>query len=282
MLKSRIFYERQWKGLDFRENSFMLMLGLVVFTAVLGQSVFFLIRSLKRGREIGISSSTLKNTMISSMLFTIAPSLAIVATVLALSPSLGIILPWIRLSVIGNITQETTAAATALDAVGGGASLSYAIADKGVFSVVMWIMVLASSFPLIVIPIVLKRLQKGLKKVSANKDSKWTDAMAAAAFLGLISAFIARSIVGTGSYDPVTYTYNYDGAGIISAVALITSIVAMLILQKITIKYKVKWLEPFAMPFAMIFAMVVVAVLAKVLPDSLYQLEWRVPPAPIA
>ena len=37
-------------------------------------------------------------------------ALAIVATVLALSNALGIILPWIRLSVIGNISQETTAA----------------------------------------------------------------------------------------------------------------------------------------------------------------------------
>lgn len=270
------------ESLDFRENSFMLMLGLVVFAAVLGQSIFFLIRALKRGREIGISSATLKNTVISSVLFTIAPSLAIVATVLALSPSLGIILPWIRLSVIGNITQETTAATTALDAVGNGASLSYAITDKGVFSVIMWVMTLASSFPLVVIPIALKRLQKGLKKVSANRDSKWTDAMAAAAFIGLISAFIARSIAGTGSYNSVTHIYNYDGAGIISAAALITSIVSMLILQKIVTKYKVKWLESFAMPLAMVIAMVVVIILAQVLPESLYQLEWRIPPAPVS
>lgn len=259
----------------------MLLLGLVVFAAVLGQSIFFLIRAIRRGKKIGVSSIAIKNTIISSGLFTIAPSLAIVATVLALSPSLGIILPWIRLSVIGNITQETTAASTALDAVANGSSLSYAITDKNTFSVVMWIMALASSFPLVVIPIILKKLQKGIKKVSGGKDSKWTDAMAAAAFLGLISAFIARSIAGMGTYNSVTRVYNYDGAGLISAAALLSSVVAMIILQKIVVKYNVKWLDPFAMPLAMFIAMGVVVVLALVLPESLYQLEWRVP-APAA
>lgn len=267
--------------MDFREDSFMLLLGLIVFAAVLGQSVFFLVRAVRRGKEIGISSLVIKNTAISSVLFTVAPSLAIVATVLALSPSLGIILPWIRLSVIGNITQETTAASTALGAVANGSSLSYAIADKSTFSVIMWVMALASSFPLIFIPIILKRLQKGIKKVSGGKDSKWTDAMAAAAFLGLISAFIARSIAGMGTYNSLTGVYNYDGAGLISAAALLSSVIAMIILQKIVVKYKLKWLDPFAMPLAMFLAMGVVIILALILPESLYQLEWRIP-APAA
>ncbi|MGI6744658.1 MAG: DUF5058 family protein [Acutalibacteraceae bacterium] len=263
--------------MDFREDSFMLILGLIVVLAISVQSVFFLIRAIRRGREIGVSSLVIKNTVISSVLFTLAPSLAIVATVVALSPSLGIILPWIRLSVIGNITQETTAASTALASVGDGSSLSFAVTDKGTFNVVMWVMALASSFPLLIIPLMLKRLQKGIKKFSGNKDSKWTDAMSASAFLGLISAFIARSIAGVGTFNSVSGQYNYDGAGLISAAALVSSIIAMIILQKIALRYKIKWLDSFAMPMSMLLAMGVVIVLAQILPESLYQLEWRMP-----
>ena len=258
----------------------MLALGLAVIIAVLGQSVFFLVRALKRGKELGVSSLVIKSTIISSTLFTIAPALAIVATILALSPALGIILPWIRLSVIGNITQETTAATAALDAVGNGASLAYAVTDETVFSIVIWVMTLGSSLPLLLIPLLLKKLQKGIKKVAGGKDSKWTDAMSAAAFIGLICAFIARSIAGMGSHNVLTGEYNYDGAGIVSVAALLSSVVCMLALQKIAEKKSIRWLETFSMPMAMFFAMGVVVVLAQILPESLYLFEWRIPEAP--
>lgn len=263
--------------MDFREDGFMMALGAAVVAFVLGQSVFFLVKAWKRGKEIGISSLNMKNTVISSTLFTIAPALAIVATVLALSPALGIVLPWIRLSVIGNITQETTAATAALDAAGNGATLAYAVTDKRIFSIIIWVMTLGSSMPLIIIPIFLKKLQKGIKKAAGSKDQKWIDAMSAAAFIGLISAFIARSLAGIGSTNAQTGVYNYDGAGLMSVAALASSIICMLVLQKIAVKKNIHWLDTFAMPISMFFAMGVTVVLAQVLPESLYLLEWRVP-----
>ena len=267
---------------DFKESSFIFLLGGIIIAAVLGQSVFFLVRALKRGKELGVSSLSIKSTIVSSTLFTIAPALAIVATILALSPALGIVLPWVRLSVIGNITQETTAATAALDAVGSGASLAHEVTNPQAFSVVMWVMALGSSFPLILIPLLLKKLQKGIKKVAGGKDSKWTDAMSAAAFIGLICAFLARSIAGIGSWNSLTGEYNYDGAGLISVAALVTSIVSMLLLQKLAQKKNIRWLDTFSMPMAMFLAMGIVIVLAQVLPESLYQLEWRVPAAPVS
>ena len=96
------------------ENGFFMLIGGVVVAVVLGQSIFFLIKAYRRALALGIERATLRGTIVSSALFTIAPSLAIVATVLALANALGIILPWIRLSVIGNITYETTAAEAAL------------------------------------------------------------------------------------------------------------------------------------------------------------------------
>ena len=143
--------------MDFKENGFFTAVGAVVILVILGQSVFFLVKAWKRGKEIGITASTMKNTVISSALFTVAPAFAIVATVLALSNALGLVVPWIRLSVIGNISQETTAASAALETVGG--NLASKVEDPYAFGLITWVMTLGSALPLILLPLFLKKLR---------------------------------------------------------------------------------------------------------------------------
>lgn len=268
--------------MDFREDTFMLILGIIVVVFILAQSVFFLVRAVKQGKKIGLSTDVMKNTAIQSALFTITPALAIVATIVALSPALGIILPWIRLSVIGNITQETAAASAAIEAAtGGAASLSVPITDKGDFSVVMWVMTLASSLPLIILPLCLKRIQRGVNKaLNKSGDQKLTDTLAAAAFIGLIAAFIARALAGkgTGTTNPDgSVTLNYDGAGLLSVSTLIVSVVIMLVLSKIAEKKNIRWLQNFAMPISMFAAMGFAVVLSMILPESIAHFEFRAP-----
>ena len=96
----------------------MTVLALCVVAFVIVQALFFLVRAVKRARELGIEKATIKNTILSSALFTVAPAIGIVATVLTLASALGYVIPWIRLSVIGNISYEVTAATNALDTFG--------------------------------------------------------------------------------------------------------------------------------------------------------------------
>ena len=88
--------------MDFKTGPLMYCLAFGVITFVVIQSAFFMAKAWKRGKEIGIEKEKMKQTVISSVLFTIAPAVSILATVLALASALGIVLPWIRLSVIGN------------------------------------------------------------------------------------------------------------------------------------------------------------------------------------
>ncbi len=255
--------------MDFKDDSFMTLLALAVIGFVVAQALFFMIRAIKRARELGIEKSTIKNTIISSSLFTVAPAIGIVATVLTLAAGLGYVLPWIRLSVIGNISYEVTAATSAVDAFGLKGGIANPITDPEVFSTIAWVMTLGSIMPLILTPILLKRIQKRVgKAVSGNKA--WADVMSAAAFIGLIAAFVARAIAGQGDTAVIG-----DGAGLLSVSALVYSIVIMLILSKLASKPKMKWLESFAMPIAMIGAMVLVAVMAQALPHDVAFLEWR-------
>ena len=89
-----------------------LMVGIIV-AAVLGQSVFFLVKAYRRAKAKGMDMTVIKKTIITAAIFTIAPAVAIVITVISLSQSLGIALPWLRLSVVGSLSYEAIAAANA-------------------------------------------------------------------------------------------------------------------------------------------------------------------------
>lgn len=255
--------------MNFKEDSFMIALALIVAAFVTAQALFFLIRAIKRAKKLGISKEKIKSTIVSSGLFTVAPAIGIVATVLTLSAGLGYVLPWIRLTVIGNISYEVTAATNAVEAYGLTGGIANEITDPTVFATVAWVMTLGSIMPLVLIPIFLKKIQGKIAKTT-SKNSKWSSVMSAAAFIGLISAFVARAIVGSGNKAIIG-----DGAGVLSLAALIFSIILMLVFQKLSTLNKMKWLESFAMPFAMIGAMALVMLLAQILPHDIAFLEWR-------
>ncbi|MBQ7010448.1 MAG: DUF5058 family protein, partial [Clostridia bacterium] len=125
--------------MDFNVNSPILFVIVgAIIALVLAQSFFFLFKATKRAKELGISASTVKKTITSSAVFTVAPAVAILVGVIALSKSLGLALPWLRLSVIGSITYETVAAGNALEAAGMNAGTT--ITDPTVFITVAWVM----------------------------------------------------------------------------------------------------------------------------------------------
>ena len=113
--------------MDFKESGFMYALGGFIVIFVLAQSLFFLIRAWKQGKKLGLSTATMRGTVTQSALFSLAPAISIVATILTLSGALGIVLPWIRLTVIGAISYEVPAAESAMEALGytGGLSAAF-------------------------------------------------------------------------------------------------------------------------------------------------------------
>lgn len=82
------------------------------------QSVFFLVRALRQAKRLGMDKKLIRRTMTTSAVFTIAPAVAIVISVIALAKDLGIPLPWLRLSVVGSLSYETVAATNAESAMG--------------------------------------------------------------------------------------------------------------------------------------------------------------------
>lgn len=277
--------------MDFKENWVMYLLAACVVVFVTAQSLFFIIRSWKHGKKIGLKKETMKQTIMSSASFTFAPAVSILATVIALAASLGVVLPWIRLSVIGNLAYETTAAQTALDVF--GASLKNEVVDKGQFSTIAWAMTIGSIAPLILLPFLCKFLQKKVGKVvnKSEKSQKLGDAISASAFIGIVCAFLAREISGNTMSNKIDAAGNFvrelndkgeleivkvvtGSSGAMSILILITAVVLMLVLEAICKKFKLEKLETFAMPIAMLGAMGMAILFTAVLPDSVVNHTW--------
>ena len=252
---------------DFKESGFMYALAAFVIGFVVLQSVFFIVKAWKHAKELGITKETLKNTVISSILFTIAPAISILTTVIVLASALGTVLPWIRLSVVGNLAYETVAASTMLDVL--GSSLSTEVTDPAAFGAVAWVMTIGTILGFVLLPLFCKTIHKKIGgAVHKNENtSKVGDVLSAAAFIGIIAAFIARAVNGK----------NTDGvgdAGFMSICTLVTAIVLSLILETVCAKFKLDKLQPFAMPIAMFGAMGVAVLLNVVVPEAVTAFTW--------
>ncbi len=284
--------------MDFRSTPALYLIAAAVILFVLAQSVFFLVKAWKRGKELGLDTKKLKNAVTSSALFTIPSALSVLATVIALAPALGLVIPWVRLSVLGNITYETVAATEAINAFGITTGISEALTDPEAFAGVAWVMTIGICFSLVILPFVAKPLHKkflsaGKKKeepetaviaeettkgkTAAPADGKkkrsfagFMDHVTPALFIGLIGAFISNSILGAGKKD-----IALDGAGVLSVITLATAIISSVILEIVTKKFRLTWLEPFIMPIGMILGMVAAIVCYNVLPPEIALLEWR-------
>ena len=101
----------------------------IVIAVVLAQSVYFLVKSDTRAKQIGMDMKKIKKTILTAAIFTIAPAVSIVITILALSNSLGVALPWLRLSVVGSLSYETIAAANAASGMGTTLAAAFVTGD---------------------------------------------------------------------------------------------------------------------------------------------------------
>lgn len=229
--------------MNFNPNSsFLFTVAVVVIIFVIAQSLFFLIRAYRRAKIIGMDMKQIRKTITSTAIFTIAPAISILLGMVTLSKFLGLPLPWIRLSVIGAITYELPAASTTASAF--NISLSETITDPKVFSSIAWVMTLGIMPSIILVPILLRRIQKGILTIK-NKDGKWGDIFITAMFLGMISAFLGM----------VFSNIRSGLVGWIPIFVLLFSALLMAICGFLIKVCKLNWLQNYALPISMLGAM---------------------------
>ena len=215
-----------------------------ILLLVLAQSVFFLARAWKAGKEMGIATSKLRKTVISSAIFTIAPAISILMGVLVLSKKLGLALPWLRLSVIGALTYELTAAENAAKAAGTSLSDSATAVSGEQFLNISIVMTIGIIVGLILVPVLCKKIQGGMVNLR-NKDKKWGEIVTAALFMGMISAFMGL----------IFCNINTGLSGWIPVFIMIVSAVCMALFGLLIKVTKWNWINDYALPICMLIGM---------------------------
>lgn len=237
----------------FNPNSTILFVlaGLIILF-VIAQSAFFMVRAIRRGKQLGITSEQVRKTIVSTTLFTIASAVSILLGVITLSKFLGLALPWMRLSILGAITYELPAATSTANAL--GISLSETVTDPKVYNAIVWVMTLGILPSLIWVLLFIKKIQSGLMSIK-KKDSKWSDHLMNAMFLGMISAFLGM----------VFSDIRSGLAGWIPVFVLLFSALLMGIMGILIKKCNMKWLENYALPITMLGAMVFAVVITPMI-----------------
>jgi hypothetical protein len=218
----------------------------IIIALVLAQSIYFLIKAMRRAKQLGISSATVKKTITSSAIFTIAPAIAVLVGVVALSKSLGIALPWLRLSVIGSLSYETVAANNSLLAAGMDAGST--VTDPSIYISIAWVMTIGIAAGLVLVPFLTKKVQNGVNKIGL-KDKKWGEIFNNAMFLGMISAFLGYVFCDVGGVIKGNFS------GLIPVCVMLVSAVIMVVCGLLSTKCKIRWLTDYALPLSLIAGM---------------------------
>ncbi len=228
---------------SFNVNSgFLYGVTAVIILFVIAQSVFFLVRAVRRGKQLGISGNTIRSTIFSSAIFTVAPAIAILMGVITLSKMLGLPWPWLRLSILGALTYELPAATTTAAAM--GVSTSTTITDPTAFTAIAWVMTLGIIPGIFLVLFGLKKLEGGVHAIT-GKDEKWGKLFMDSMFLGMISAFLGLIFADVREGLP----------GYIPVVVAIISALLMALCGLLIKVCKAKWLEQYALPLCMLGAM---------------------------
>ena len=221
-----------------------LMYGMtaVVIAFVIAMSIRFIVMAWKRAKKIGMDPKMLRRVAVSSAIFTIAPAVSILLGVIALSRALGFPLPWLRLSVIGALTYETPAAASAASAM--GTDLSNLITDPVTFAAIAWVMTLGIIPGPVLVPTIGKKIENGVMRIR-QKDEKWGSLFMTALFLGMISAFLGM----------IFATVSEGLRGWIPCFVMIASALIMCVCAVFVKVLKWKWMEDYALPISMLGGM---------------------------
>lgn len=264
---------------EFDKNHWMLFLLVgIIIAAVLGQSIYFLVKSIRRAKATNMDMTKIKNTIKTAAIFTIAPAVAIVITVVSLSQSLGIALPWLRLSVVGSLSYEAVAAANAASGMNTTLADLAKNIDGTQFVTIAIVMTISIMVGIWLVPVIAKKYQNGLVSFE-NKDKKWSDILQNSLFIGMISAFVGfvfcnvsrlwdeaaryvavkeQAMVGDKVKDVVVGHNLYTStSGLVPVIVMVVSALCMCICGLLINKLKWKWLNDYALPLCMVIGMAI-------------------------
>ena len=227
--------------LQIANSGVMYLMSSIVILSVVGVCLVFFTKAYKEGLKIGMNKKDLKKVVTSSAVFTVIPSVGILLGVITLSGSLGVPIPWLRLSVVGALHYEVMAADMAAKASGLKA-LAPEFMTPEILVTIVFVMALGIIWGGLFCIVGLKKYQKTLEK-STSKDNKWGQILFNSIFIGLVCAFVGSSFS------------DIRGGSFTSIIVIIVSAISMGICDYFAKHKNQKWLESFSLSISMIVGM---------------------------
>ena len=219
---------------------------------VLAQSAYFLVKALRRSKEIGMDQTKIKKTIKTAAVFTIAPAVSIVISVITLSKSLGLPLPWLRLSVVGSLSYEAIAASNAVSAMGLELGKIDNLTAQQFVNIAL-VMTISIMVGIWLVPVIGKKLLGGMSSLE-NRDAKWADIFQNAMFIGMISAFLGYVFCDFSRLWAPVEGYSAT-SGLIPVFVMAVSAIIMVVLGLLMRKPKLSWLGDYALPISLVLGM---------------------------
>ena len=219
---------------------------------VLGQSIYFLVKALRRSKQIGMDQKKIRKTIQTAAVFTIAPAVSIVISVITLSKSLGLPLPWLRLSVVGSLSYEAIAASNAVSAMGLELGKISSLTAQQFVNITL-VMTISIMMGIWLVPVIGKKLLGGMTTLE-NRDAKWADIFQNAMFIGMISAFVGFVFCDISRLWAPVEGYSAT-SGLIPVCVMVVSALVMVVLGLLMRKPKLKWLGDYALPISLVLGM---------------------------
>lgn len=226
----------------------------IIFAYVLLQSTVFLLKARKKALDLGFTKEQINKTVTSSMIFSLAPSFAILIGLVALSKVFGPMLAGMRLGTLGAVTYELPAAINVINGV-FGMNIGDVLTPEMIITA-LWVMTFGCIPPLLIIPLFFKRMSGKMKNIK-EKDSSWNQIMMDALFLGMISAFIGYVLA------PKIVEGEDPYISVLAIFVLTSSAILIMVFGILMKKFKWDWLKNYALPLSMISAMALAILFAS-------------------
>ncbi len=270
----------------FDPNSWVLyLLYALIVVFISAEAIFYLVKSVKKAKKIGMDMTKIKKVISTSASFSILPAIGIGIGVVTLVGALGIAVPAIRLSVIGALQYETQMADGAAKAITGSTDGLTVLMQQGVTAQDFATMTLLMTLSIILGPILVvcfykilqpkltklgtmkvggnaaadaaaetKTLEKDVKKANPN-GINLGDLAFQVSFIGMIIGYLSMSIGAiAGAPGQLKSYYNF--------IAVVVAALFMILSDFLVKKFNWKWLDDFSTAFSMLFAMLIVAIIS--------------------
>ncbi|MBN2540069.1 MAG: DUF5058 family protein [Bacilli bacterium] len=245
-----------------KEAWWLYAIGAFVTLFIISGSLFFAYKAYQRSKELGMPKEHVRKAVVSSVSFSILPSIGIFIGVITMSGLLGIPLPWIRLSVLGALHYELLAVNNAAEGI---MASSMTIQD---FVTIAFTMTIAIIWGALFTLFMFKKYQKSVvDKATEKKGRTFGPLLFQSVFIGLVAAYFGDAfsrIFGYNVREIVDGAYTGNSTTQYSFVPLIVFVVsfmAMMGFDWLVKEKKVKWLENFQLTFSMILGMTVAVLL---------------------